>query len=305
MRFSFQGMNTIDSADDRLKRPMRELPFDEVIKLSFHLYQARFVEFFLPFIVAALLSGIVSAVADIGAFLTIDPSSFAANPFDLIARFLPPLILLGVVGYILHTITSGIAVKYSSDILEKGDAGLGESFNFALSRLVSLLGAGIASFALLIVGLLCFIVPGIILAIMFSLITPAIIIGGAGALGSLGRSRRLVSKRWGKTLAVLALILIIQWVVTWIANAVSGPFGFVSSIIAQVAGAAIQPILPIATTFLYYSMIVKENSLAPPEARSIEKPEEPSQATSRYCSYCGRAISSEASFCPHCGARLR
>jgi len=139
---------------------------------------------------------------------------------------------------------------------------------------------------------------------MFSLITPAIIIEGASALGSLGRSRRLVSKRWGRTLAVLALILIIQGIVTWIANAVSGPFGFVSSIIAQVAGAAIQPILPIATTFLYYSMVVKEKSLAP-SVLSIEKPEEPSQAISRYCSYCGRAISSEASFCPHCGARLR
>ncbi len=297
-------MNTVDSSDDRLKTPLQELPFDEVIKLSFHLYQARFVDFFLPFLVAALLSAIVSAVAGIGALLTIDPSSLTPDLFDLLAGFLAPLISWGIVSYIFHTIASGIAVKHSSDILEKGDAGLGESFNYALSRLVSLLGAGIAYFALLIVGLLCFVVPGIILAIMFSLITPAIIIGGAGALGSLGRSRRLVSKRWGRTFAVLAVILIIQGIVLWIVNAVRGPFGVVGSIIAQVAGAAIQPILPIATTFLYYSMVVKERSLAP-SGLSIEKPEEPSQAIIRYCSYCGRAISSKASYCPHCGARLR
>ena len=293
MKFSFQSMNAVDSSDDRLKRPVQELPFDEVIKISFHLYQAKFVDFFLPFLIPALLNGIVNAVVSIAEFLPADPNSFATNPFDLIARFLPPLILSGVIGYILHTIASGIAVKYSSDILEKGGAGLGESFNSALSRLVPLLGAGIASVFLLVLGFLCFIVPGIILAIMFSLIAPAIIIEGASALGSLGRSRRLVSKRWGKTFAVLALILIIQGIVTSIANAVSGPFGIVSSIIAQVAGAAIQPILPIATTFLYYSMVVKERSSAP------------SQATGQYCSHCGRAIVSEASFCPHCGARLR
>jgi len=304
MHFSFQSMDTVDSSNDRLKRPVRELRFDEVIRLSLQLYQARFVDFFLPYIVAALLSGIMSAVAGIGELLTMDPSSFTPNLFDLLAGFFAPLISLGIVSWIFYTIASGIAVKHSSDILEKGDAGLGESFNYALSRLASLLGAGIAYFALLIVGLLCFVVPGIILAIMFSLTTPAIIIGGAGALGSFGRSRRLVSKRWGRTLAVLAVILIIQGIVSWIVNTVSSPFGVVSSIIAQVAGAAIQPIFPIATTFLYYSMVVKERSLAS-SGLSIEKPEEPSQATGRYCSYCGRAISSEASFCPHCGTRLR
>ncbi len=283
---------------------MRELRFDEVIKLSFHLYQARFVDFFLPYIVAALLSGIMSAVTGISELLTIKPSSFTPNLFDLLAGFLAPLMSLGIVSWIFYTIASGIAVKHSSDILEKGDAGLGESSNYALSRLVSLLGAGIAYFALLIVGLACFVVPGIILAVMFSLITPAIIIGGADALGSLGSSRRLVSRRWGRTFAVLAVILIIQGIVSWIVNIVGSPFGVAGSIIAQVAGAAIQPIFPIATTFLYYSMVVKERSLAP-SGLSIEKPEELSQAIIRYCSYCGRAISSKASYCPHCGARLK
>jgi hypothetical protein len=298
-----QSTNPIDSADDLLRKPVQELSFDEILRRSFHLYQARFVDFLLPFLVAGLASGTFSAVMSFVGFPT-DPIPSLRLDFSGFLGYLARVILLAIVSWGFSTVASGTVVKYSSDILEKGDARLGESFNFALSRLLSLLGSGIAAFILLMAGLICLVVPGIILAIMFSLVVPVVIIEGTGALESLGRSGRLVSKRWGRTFAVLIIVVIIQGIVSGIATTISRPFGFAGSIIANVASAFVLPLLPIATTFLYYSMIVKESRLVPSKVELIEKTEEHAASTNIYCPQCGRPISSDVNFCQHCGAKI-
>lgn len=297
-----QGINPIDSTNDLLRKPVQELSFYEVLRRSFHLYQARLREFVLPFLVAGIASGTVNAVMSFAGFLTYPIPSLRSNLSGFLG-FFASVNLLAIVSWFFLTMASGTAVKYSSDILERGHARLGESFNFALSRLLSLLGSGIATFMSLIAGTICLVVPGIIFAIMFSLVVPVIVIEGTGALESLGRSRRLVSKRWGRTFAVLIIILIIYGIVSGIATAITRPFGFTSSIIAGVASAFILPILPIATTFLYYSMKVKEaKSLS--EIQMTEKREEPAEGIMHYCPHCRKPVTSDAGFCRNCGARL-
>ncbi|MFP3985257.1 MAG: hypothetical protein ACLFU9_04750 [Candidatus Bathyarchaeia archaeon] len=49
------------------------------------------------------------------------------------------VVLSGFVAWLIGAITAGIAVKYASDQIEKGSSNLGISFNFALSKLPSLL----------------------------------------------------------------------------------------------------------------------------------------------------------------------
>ncbi len=292
------------SVDDLLRKPVQELSFDEIVRRSFHLYQARFVDFLVPFLVVGIANGTISAVMNFVGFLTypIPPSRLDLS--GLLELFVA-VILLAIASWVLITIANGTAVKYSSDILEKGHARLDESFNFALSKLLSLLGSGILTSISIIIGLICLVVPGIILAIMFSLVVPAIIIEGTGALGSLGRSEELVSKRWGRTFAVLFIVLIIEVIASGIAAAISGPFGFVSSIVANVASAFVLPLLPITTTFLYYSMTAKGSGLVPSKVELTEKPKEPTTLTIRYCSQCGKPISPDADFCQNCGNKIR
>ena len=50
-------------------------------------------------------------------------------------------------------------------------------------------------------GLIALIVPGIILAIVFSLALPVLLIEKKGVLESMGRSHALVGHRWLKTFA--------------------------------------------------------------------------------------------------------
>jgi len=159
---------------------------------------------------------------------------------------------------------SGVCVKCTSDLIEKGKASLGESFNFTAYRLPSLLIATLITGILVALGLLALIVPGIILYIMFYLVIPAIIIENIGAFDSLSRSRRLVSNRWLKTFVLALIVGLIIGIAVFVASLITAPLGIYSSLVGSVITAFVQPILPISLTVYYYSMLAKEQQRIPP-----------------------------------------
>ncbi|MFB0523078.1 MAG: hypothetical protein ACETV1_04870 [Candidatus Bathyarchaeia archaeon] len=227
----------------------------EILSQSFSLYSARFIQFFIPFLATGLVTGIVSLSFPFPTLPELDPGApmglFWQWLFDFLRTFIVTMVLIGSFSWIVRTLVNGVAVRYASDLLEKGEASLREGFSFTISRLISLLVAGIITGILMAVGFVCLIVPGFILMIMFALVTPVIMIERIGALDSLGRSRSLVSNRWGKTFAVYILISIINIIITVMAGIIVRPLDLVGSIITSIIAAVIQPVLPIATTFLY------------------------------------------------------
>lgn len=243
---------------------MRELNFGEILGQTFNLYFSKFLLFFLPFLVAGLLTGAWGEVVSWMLPLPKEPDLPA--PPDVLLSYLSSLLgvvvamsfLTFLVGWIVSTIVGGMTVKVASDTLERRSIDLSETLNFTVSRLLSLLGAGIITSILIVLGLICLVVPGIILAIMFSLIVPAIVIERAGALESLSRSRRLVGRRWLKTFGLLLVVGIIIVVATLIFSAVSSFFGPADWIVSSILGALVSPIYPIAVTLYYYSMVARE-----------------------------------------------
>ena len=187
-----------------LEKPSWELSIREILSKSFDLYSIRFTHFFLPFLLAGLVNEALSWAVGLY-FQPAAPPETGAPPeivLQWLSEFLMTLVamlsLTLIVTWIVNTMVEGLLIKCVSDLLEKGDANLMEGFRFAMSKLSSLLAAGIITGILITVGLICFVVPGIILLIIFALTVPAIMIEHVGALESLARSRRLVSKRWGK-----------------------------------------------------------------------------------------------------------
>lgn len=245
-------------------KPTRELTVGEIISTTFNLYFARFLLFVTPSLIGAVVTGALSTAAFAALALPstpppgTDPTAFW-NWFGIfIMTVIVLAILLGIVSLIVSAITSGTVVKCVSDVLEKGTTNLQEGFSFALSKLPSLIGASLLTSILIGIGMLLLLVPGIILAIMFSLTIPAIIIEQVGAFESLGRSRRLVNNRWGETFVLLLLLGIIFLVVSFIATLVATPFGPFSTIVGVLIASFVSPILPIGTTLLYYSMRARE-----------------------------------------------
>lgn len=167
-------------------------------------------------------------------------------------------ILVGILTWVIGTIANGTVVKFASDTLEKGHASLRECLNLTLSRLGSLLGASMVSGILIAVGFFLFIVPGIILTVMFSLVVPVIMIEQKWCFEGLGRSKKLVSRRWAKIFALLLLIGVMFLIVVGIPSLFTAYLGAVGTVINSLITAFVSPIYPIATTLLYYSMVARE-----------------------------------------------
>ncbi len=175
---------------------------------------------------------------------------------------LTSLFLLGIVGWITSSITAGVAIKFTSDMLEKGQANLQTSFNFTLTKLLYLLAASIITGVLILLGFVALIIPGVILSLMFSLVYPVIMLEGKGVMGSISRSRVLVSNRWLNAFVLMLLIGIIVGIANGVFVLVASPFGVIGPLVSGVLTALITPIFAIAITLYYYSM--KARALPPP-----------------------------------------
>ncbi len=192
------------------RKPSHELSVESILSLAFNLYRSKFLQFFLPFLISGIITGIFSYVIG-SAFSIPEPPDVPTNPdttfvsdvivpyfFEFISAMVAIIILSGLVAWIVNTTTYGIVTKNVSDHIEKGTSDLGVSFNYTISKLPTLLTAQLIAGILIAFGIILFIVPGIIVAIMFSLVIPTIVVEQRGILESLGRSKKLVNKRWEK-----------------------------------------------------------------------------------------------------------
>jgi len=221
-------------------------------------------------LIAGLISGIIS-VPILSYASKISQIDFTGPPnvvwsqlWNFILTFLALAFILGIISWIIGNVISGVCVKCASDLIEKGKASLGESFNFTVYKLPSLLIATLITGILVALGLLALIVPGIILYIMFYLVIPAIMIENIGALDSLSRSRRLVSNRWLKTFVLALIVGLIIGIAAFVVNLIMAPLGIYRSLVGSVITAFVQPIIPISLTVYYYSMLAKEQQRIPP-----------------------------------------
>ncbi len=255
-------------------KPQHELSIGEILSLTFNLYLSKFLQFLFPLLIGGIITGLSSYIIT-SSFPLPSPPSMTYSYEELIAwlfALFSAIIMIGVlsalVSWIVGTTVTGIIVKSASDQIEKGSMDLGASFSYVVSKLPSLLVAQLISGILVGIGLLLFVVPGIIIAIMFSLIIPSIIVEQKGALASLGRSRKLVSNRWLKTFVLLLVISLILLVVSGVALAIATPFSathlIFNPLISNTVFAFIGPIYPIATTYLYYAMVAREIPPPPP-----------------------------------------
>jgi hypothetical protein len=247
---------------------LRELSLDEIFTRTFKLYSQHFAQFLLPFIIAGALQGAV--LVELESAITV-PAVLSATAslqellnwlWGFLSAVLTIAFLSGIVGWIIGSITQGIAVKFTSDTVENREPTLMSSFSFTLSRLLPLLVVSIITSILIAIGLLALIIPGIILAIMFSLVVPVIIIEHAGALESLSRSRVLVHRRWLKTFGVLFLFQILIGIMGSVIGVLTDSLGLVGPVASSILLAFIQPILPIGLTLYYYSMTARETQAA-------------------------------------------
>jgi len=158
---------------------------------------------------------------------------------------------------VFFPIAQGSAIKLASEQIEKARADLGESIRFAASKLIRIWALSIVVGIIVVLGFIALIVPGIILTIMFSLAFPVLLIENKGVFDSMRRSRELVGHRWLKTFGVYLVLGIIVVVASFIAGAISRPFGVASPVVNGLLSALYQPLFPILLAVYYYSSLAR------------------------------------------------
>lgn len=178
--------------------------------------------------------------------------------FNLFAEQAPPdqkLIysLLAFVTYLFFGPLSAAIILHGAFQQMRGlPVRLGESISSGLARLLPLLGLMILQTIGIMLGTLLFIIPGLILMVMWYVAIPVCVVERQGPVKSLGRSRELTQGfRWkivalailaaligmagAAILSLSALILpesLIQFVIHLIWQAVAGAFGAVLIVVA-------------------------------------------------------------------------
>ena len=276
-----------------------ELSLGEILVYSIKIYRCGFIKIFIPYLILGVILGILNywAVSTLPPFPMMDFTASEAL-FDWLLSLSKVLLVVGVVGWILTVIIQGYTVGYSSTLLTGEDLKSGEIIRRIVRKTPRLLAASLIANLLIGIGLLLLIVPGIIFAVMFSLIVPVIVLEDGKILESLSRSRRLVSRRWGKTLALIAVLVAAISTSEILGSLIAiafEPIGYLASIAIT---ATVEPIYPVAVVCLYYSMKAKEAS-----EREESREATPRPIPARYCIECGEPLSPIAVYCPRCGTR--
>jgi hypothetical protein len=284
----------------------RELTVGEVISKTFDLYRRDFVKYLVIFVIVEAIIGVFTTLvtrAFVLPTLPANPTSQAV--FTWLPGFFSALFYLValsiIITFVFYPLADGSSIKMASQQIEKGQAELGASVRFIISKLPWIWALSIITGIIIGLGFIALIVPGIILAIMFCLAIPALLIENIGVLESMGRSRKLVGQRWLKTFALGIILIIILIIASVIVGLISAPFGFASSIVSSILSAFYAPIVPILLTVYYYSNVAR---LAPTQmSQSPMAPAAMVQPETKFCPRCGTQMASWASVCPKCGAQ--
>src|SRR3989449_4393557 len=285
----------------------RELSLGENISKTFEVYRREFAKYFVLFAIVGVIVQVVTTLAQqaiVLPTLPVNPTSEQVSSW-FAALFGAFFLLIGaifIVNIVFSTIAEGSAIKLASEQITKGEANLGAAIKLAISRLLSLWALSLSVVIIVLLGTLALVVPGIILAIMFSLALPVLLIENKGVTESMGRSRQLVSHRWGKTFGTFLVLGIIVLIASLIFSAITAPLGITGPVVNGILSALYQPLFPILMAVYYYSNLARISQ--PPPGQMPMGPTATFQAGMKLCPTCGTQNVSSATFCTKCGARL-
>ena len=282
----------------------RELSLGDVISKTFNLFRRDFVKYFVVFAVAEIVVGLATLLA----YSVVQLPTVPTSPTNLswlpgyLAAFLGRYAIIGIATLIVTPVAAGASIKMAAEAVEGKPVSLGASVRFAVSKLIWLWVVGFIVGVVVILGFVALIVPGVILAIMFSLALPSLLLENTGVMGSLSRSRELVGHRWGKTFAVFIVLGLIIFVISIVLDVVVAVLGSAGPLVTDFLSSFYEPILPIALTVYYFSNRARISPPAPAGQGPGGYAPTP-QPGMKFCPNCGTQLLASATFCSNCGAK--
>jgi hypothetical protein len=245
---------------------LRPLSIGELIDAGFKLFRQRFGTLMTcvlaPVVPLSILSTIIVAAVDDTAFDVNAPASDSSS-VD-IANLIDNL-LGGCAAAI--AIAACFRVISSAYLGERTDAG--DSLRYGLSRLLPLIVAYIAISVAAGIGLVLLVVPGIFLAVKWSMTFPVIVAERAGAFDAMRRSWELTRGHWWRVFGTLLFVVVISFVLAFLILVAFGAAIASSDSISELAFAilitaatigvltVLYPLTAAVVTVVYYDLRVR------------------------------------------------
>ena len=244
---------------------LRPLTIGELLDRTFFYYRRHFVLFVG---IAALPSAFLLAVQLAMVFVKPTGGSFVTPVLSLLMAF---------VYLVTTTLAHGATVVAVSQILLERETNVAEAFNSIRPRIGELIIISINVGVRVLLGTMLLIVPGILLALRYSLAIPVAVLEEAGISESLSRSTALTKGHRGRILLVyfLLFVLIIIGTMLWpfLTMLVAGLFSSAvrvgqspvwMQVVLQfgsfVSESLLSPIMTIALTLVYYDERVRKEA---------------------------------------------
>jgi ABC-type multidrug transport system fused ATPase/permease subunit len=192
------------------------------------------------------------------------------------------LILLPVglaVSVVAATLYQGMVVGLVRDVQDgRRDSSVGELIEATWPVVLPLIGAGILAGLGIGVGFLLFIVPGLILLTIWSMIAPVIVVERSGAIDAFGRSRALVKDNGWQVFGVIFVVFLITAIVSGVLGAIgagiSDSFGM-RVLVNVIASTLTAPIAALAASTIYFSLLASNDSAPSPTAPPTPPSDQP------------------------------
>jgi hypothetical protein len=135
-------------------------------------------------------------------------------------------LLLGIfLSIVLGTLAQAVVVYGAFQDMRGRPVNLGDCLRIGLGRFFPIIGLAICMSIGLMIGFILLFVPGVILAIMWFVATPACVVEQLGPLSSMGRSSELTKGHRWKIFGMLLLVVIGAGIVSVIIGALLGITG--------------------------------------------------------------------------------
>lgn len=178
--------------------------------------------------------------------------------------------LLGLVAYVVSLVAGflyqGMVVSLVRDVQDgRRDSSVGQLVEETWPVVLPLIGAGILASIGIVIGVLLFVVPGLILLTIWSVIAPVIVVERSGAIDAFGRSRALVKGNGWQVFGVIVVVYLIVTVAAILLGLIA--IGISDSVAMRalfslIASTLTAPIAALAASVIYFNLVALQGAPA-------------------------------------------
>jgi hypothetical protein len=172
------------------------------------------------------------------------------DPFTVFASMAPVLLAILILQpIVMAAITHAISECYLSESVTFGGA-----LRFALRIVLPLLGTWILATLMIMVGFVFLIIPGLILMLLFAVLTPVMVTEGAFGFRALERSWHLMNGNMLRALGLILVTAILSYALTAGVGMMAGFIPVIGGVLAGVAQAAGNAFGTVTLVMLYFDI---------------------------------------------------